>query len=96
LRREWDRGRELWLQDRHHERGCSGGGSLWLVALLKCGPREYPGRASVDDLLSKRSDVNLDATTGKLRWYYQGIPNDFKDWDMQASPISAAPVALPW
>lgn len=36
------------------------------------------------------SDVNLDAATGKLRWYYQGVPNDFKDWDMQASPISAS------
>ena len=35
------------------------------------------------------SDVNLDAATGKLRWYYQGVPDDFKDWDMQASPISA-------
>src|SRR5262249_16162514 len=34
------------------------------------------------------SDVNLDAATGKLRWYYQGVPNDFKDHDMQASPIS--------
>jgi glucose dehydrogenase len=35
------------------------------------------------------SDVNLDAATGKLRWYYQGVPNDFEDHDMQASPISA-------
>jgi glucose dehydrogenase len=35
------------------------------------------------------SDVNLDAATGKLRWYYQAVPNDFKDYDMQASPISA-------
>jgi outer membrane protein assembly factor BamB len=34
------------------------------------------------------SDVNLDATTGKLRWYYQGVPNDFKDHDMQSSPIA--------
>ena len=34
------------------------------------------------------SDVNLDAATGKLRWYYQGVPNDFKDYDMQTSPIS--------
>ncbi len=34
------------------------------------------------------SDVNLDAATGTLRWYYQGVPNDFKDYDMQASPIS--------
>ncbi len=35
------------------------------------------------------SDVNLDAATGDLRWYYQGVPDDFKDYDMQASPISA-------
>jgi alcohol dehydrogenase (cytochrome c) len=35
------------------------------------------------------SEVNLDAATGKLRWYYQAVPNDFKDYDMQASPISA-------
>jgi alcohol dehydrogenase (cytochrome c) len=34
------------------------------------------------------SDVNLDATTGRLRWYYQGVTNDFKDYDMQISPIS--------
>jgi outer membrane protein assembly factor BamB len=36
------------------------------------------------------SDVNLEAATGKLRWYYQGVPNDFMDHDMQASPISAS------
>jgi alcohol dehydrogenase (cytochrome c) len=36
------------------------------------------------------SDVSLNAATGKLRWYYQGVPNDFKDYDMQASPISAS------
>jgi len=36
------------------------------------------------------SDVNLNAATGKLRWYYQGLPDDFKDYDMQASPISAS------
>ncbi len=35
------------------------------------------------------SDVNLDAATGKLRWYCQGVPDDFKDWDMQTSPIAA-------
>jgi glucose dehydrogenase len=34
------------------------------------------------------SEVNLDAATGKLRWYYQGVPDDFKDYDMQTSPIS--------
>jgi outer membrane protein assembly factor BamB len=41
------------------------------------------------------SDVNLDAATGKLRWYYQGVPNDFNDWDMQASPISARVNGVP-
>ncbi len=35
------------------------------------------------------SEVQLDAATGKLRWYYQAVPNDFKDYDMQASPIAA-------
>lgn len=39
--------------------------------------------------LYTNSDVNLNAATGKLRWYYQGIPNDFKDYDMQLSPILA-------
>ncbi len=34
------------------------------------------------------SEVNLDAATGKLRWYYQAVPNDFKDYDMQLSPIA--------
>jgi len=41
------------------------------------------------------SDVNLDATTGKLRWYYQGVPNDFMDHDMQASPIAASVNGVP-
>jgi glucose dehydrogenase len=41
------------------------------------------------------SDVNLDASTGKLRWYYQGVTNDFKDYDMQASPISATVGRVP-
>jgi glucose dehydrogenase len=36
------------------------------------------------------SDVNLDAATGKLRWYYQGAPNDFMDHDMQAPPFPAS------
>jgi len=36
------------------------------------------------------SDVNLDAATGRLRWYYQGVANDFMDHDMQSSPIAAS------
>ena len=41
------------------------------------------------------SAVNLDASTGKLRWYYQGVPNDFMDHDMQTSPISASSNGVP-
>jgi outer membrane protein assembly factor BamB len=30
----------------------------------------------------------LSASTGKLNWYYQAVPNDFKDHDIQDSPIA--------
>ncbi len=39
-------------------------------------------------LLYSDSDLTLNASTGKLEWYYQGVENDFKDFDMQASPIA--------
>ena len=60
-------------------------------------PISNPGRgdrASGRELYTD-SDVNLDAATGKLRWYYQGVPNDFKDYDMQTSPISASVNGVP-
>jgi len=41
------------------------------------------------------STVNLDAATGKLRWYYQGVQNDFEDHDMQLSPITATVDGVP-
>lgn len=41
------------------------------------------------------SEVNLDAATGKLRWYYQAVANDFMDHDMQTSPIAAAINGVP-
>jgi alcohol dehydrogenase (cytochrome c) len=41
------------------------------------------------------SEVNLDAATGKLRWYYQAVPNDFKDYDMQLSPIATVVGGVP-
>jgi alcohol dehydrogenase (cytochrome c) len=41
------------------------------------------------------SEVNLDAATGKLRWYYQAVPDDFVDHDLQASPISAVIGGVP-
>jgi outer membrane protein assembly factor BamB len=41
------------------------------------------------------SAVNLDAATGKLRWYYQAVPDDFQDHDLQASPVSADVQGVP-
>ena len=46
---------------------------------------EHPSRQLYTD-----SAVNLDAATGKLRWYYQAVPNDFMDHDLQASPVSSS------
>ncbi|MGH9107400.1 MAG: PQQ-binding-like beta-propeller repeat protein, partial [Acidimicrobiales bacterium] len=54
---------------------------------------EHPSRQLYTD-----SAVNLDAATGKLRWYYQAVPDDFMDHDLQAAPVSAsikgAPVVI--
>jgi outer membrane protein assembly factor BamB len=41
------------------------------------------------------SAVNLDAATGKLRWYYQAVPNDFADHDLQSSPIATSIGGVP-
>jgi alcohol dehydrogenase (cytochrome c) len=41
------------------------------------------------------SAVNLDAATGKPRWYYQAVPDDFEDHDLQASPITADVAGFP-
>ena len=41
-------------------------------------------------MLYNDSTVALDANTGKLKWYYQGVPNDFYDWDMQIAPMYTA------
>ena len=42
-----------------------------------------------EPLLYSDSAVNLDAATGRLRWYYQAVPNDFQDHDLQTSPMAA-------
>jgi alcohol dehydrogenase (cytochrome c) len=41
------------------------------------------------------SDVALDGATGRLRWYFQGVTDDFKDYDMQTSPIATRIGATP-
>jgi alcohol dehydrogenase (cytochrome c) len=53
-------------------------------------PYESPAAAIAHPapLLYADSEVNLDAATGRLRWYYQAEPNDFQDHDLQTSPIA--------
>jgi alcohol dehydrogenase (cytochrome c) len=55
-------------------------------------PYESPATAIAhpNRLLYNDSEVNLDAATGKLNWYYQAVPNDFMDHDLQTSPIAAS------
>jgi glucose dehydrogenase len=38
-------------------------------------------------LLYDNSVIAVDPATGKVKWHYQGVPNDFYDWDMQISPM---------
>ena len=54
------------------------------------GAIEHPAK-----LLYTDSELNLDAATGKLRWYYQAVPNDFKDHDLQTSPIATVAGGVP-
>jgi alcohol dehydrogenase (cytochrome c) len=51
--------------------------------------------ASPSKQLYTDSEVNLDAATGTLRWYYQAVPDDFLDHDLQASPISTSLGVVP-
>jgi outer membrane protein assembly factor BamB/cytochrome c5 len=39
------------------------------------------------ELLYNDSTIAVDPESGKVKWYYQGVPNDFYDWDMQISPV---------
>jgi outer membrane protein assembly factor BamB len=43
-----------------------------------------PGRRLYTD-----STVALDGATGNLKWYFQAVPDDFHDWDLQLSPVYA-------
>jgi outer membrane protein assembly factor BamB/mono/diheme cytochrome c family protein len=39
------------------------------------------------ELLYNDSTIALDPESGEVKWYMQGVPNDFYDWDMQISPV---------
>jgi alcohol dehydrogenase (cytochrome c) len=43
-----------------------------------------------NDVLYNNSMVALNENSGKLKWYHQGVSNDFYDWDVQIGPMYAA------
>jgi alcohol dehydrogenase (cytochrome c) len=43
-----------------------------------------------NDVLYNDSTVALNENTGKLKWYFQAVPNDFYDWDMEIGPMYTA------
>jgi alcohol dehydrogenase (cytochrome c) len=47
----------------------------------------FDGSARRGDNLYSNSVVALDATTGKLRWYFQFTPHDVNDWDSTQVPV---------
>jgi alcohol dehydrogenase (cytochrome c) len=45
------------------------------------------GKSRPGKNLYTNSLVKLNAKTGKLKWYYQAVPHDLYDWDLQNPPI---------
>jgi outer membrane protein assembly factor BamB len=79
--------------------GATGTGGAWNTPAIGPDGTVYFGIAnpyrSIDQainhptgLLYNNSTVAL-TPSGRLRWHYQAVPNDFHDWDMQVSPIYA-------
>ena len=77
--------------------GALGTGGAWNTPAIGPDGTVYLGIAnpyrSIDQatqhptkLLYNDSTVAL-SPSGQLKWFYQAIPNDFHDWDMQVSPI---------
>jgi outer membrane protein assembly factor BamB len=52
------------------------------------GPAEYPwGSSRPGPDLYSDSIIKLDASTGRMQWYYQLTPHDLYDWDLQDPPM---------
>jgi glucose dehydrogenase/mono/diheme cytochrome c family protein len=47
------------------------------------------------ELLYNDSTIALDPSSGDVKWYMQGVPNDFYDWDMQISPVYSEETGKP-
>jgi outer membrane protein assembly factor BamB len=82
------------------------GGGLWYTPAFDsqgfmyigtANPGPFPGKPNFPwgssrpgpDLYTD-SIVKLNATTGRLQWYYQLTPHDLYDWDLQDPPILAS------
>jgi glucose dehydrogenase len=81
------------------------GGGLWqtpsvdsegnvYMAVANPGPwsgtKQYPnGTSRPGDNLYTNSLVVLDGKTGKLKWYWQALSHDLRDWDLHLGPILA-------
>jgi alcohol dehydrogenase (cytochrome c) len=48
---------------------------------------DYDGRERLGDNLYSDSILALDATTGRLKWYFQATPHDVWDWDAEQPPV---------
>jgi outer membrane protein assembly factor BamB len=77
--------------------GATGTGGAWNTPAVGPDGTVYVGIAnpyrSIDQavnhptrLLYNDSTIAL-TPSGRLKWFFQGVPNDFHDWDMQVSPI---------
>jgi alcohol dehydrogenase (cytochrome c) len=87
-------GHETWLGDSWK----TGGATTWVTGSYdpsldivywgtgNPGP-DYDGDVRAGDDLYADSVVALDASTGKLKWYFQFTPHDTHDWDSTHTPV---------
>ena len=89
-------GHETWSGDSWK----TGGGSTWVTGsydpsldLLYWGvgnpAPDFSGDSREGDNLYSNSVVAVNATTGKLAWYFQFTPHDEHDWDSAQTPVLA-------
>jgi alcohol dehydrogenase (cytochrome c) len=88
-------GSETWPNAEAMSRG---GGATWTIGSYDpelnlvywgTGNPYGPGDVRPGNNLYTGSIVALDGTTGKLRWYYQVVPHDIHDYDVDVIPVLA-------
>lgn len=77
--------------------GATGTGGAWNTPAVGPDGTVYFGIAnpyrSLDQVVNHPTRLLYNDSTialtpsGRLKWFFQGVPNDFHDWDMQLSPI---------